>query len=127
MPWAEKSPPGVEKLRRVMIGDVNVVLSKLEARFLELLREAGLPLPITNKIAGAHYVDCRWPEYRVTVELLSYQFHNSRYAWEQDHERRRDARARGDEFRTYTWADVFEDPTLMLQELHELIPLVALS
>jgi len=65
--------------------------------------------------------------YRATVELLSYQFHNSRYAWEQDHERRRDARARGDEFRTYTWADVFEDPTLMLQELHELIPLVALS
>src|SRR5207249_4580262 len=109
----------IEKLRRVMIGDVPVVISKLERRFLAVLREVGLPLPITNRIAGARRVDCRWPDHRLAVELDSYQFHNSRYAWEQDHQRRREARARRDAFRRYSWEDVFGDPTLMLAELQE--------
>ena len=116
-----KSPPGIANLRKVMVGDVHVVLSKLEHGFLAELRGAGLPLPITNRVADKRRVDCRWPEYRLTVELLSYSFHNSRHAWEQDHERRREARKRGDEFRTYAWADVFEDPTLMLADLRELL------
>jgi hypothetical protein len=36
---------GARKLRRIIHGDVRVTLSKLEARFLELLRDNGLPLP----------------------------------------------------------------------------------
>jgi hypothetical protein len=75
--------PGARKLRRVIHGDVHVNLSKLEARFLEVLRERGLPLPITNRPAGGRRVDCRWPEHRLTVELDGYQFHNSRHSWEQ--------------------------------------------
>jgi hypothetical protein len=52
------------------------------------------------------YVDLRWPG--LTVELQSYRFHHSRHAWERDHDRRRAARARGDEFRSYTYDDVLE-------------------
>jgi hypothetical protein len=55
------------------------------------------------------------------VELDSYRFHHSRHAWEQDRRRERDARARGDEFRRYTWADVFEEPAQMLAELRRLL------
>ena len=33
-------------------GEVHVTLSKLERRFLELLRQAGLVLPVTNRPAG---------------------------------------------------------------------------
>ena len=62
-------------------------------------------------------MDCRWPQHRLTVELDSYQFHNSRHSWEQDRRRERDARARGDDFRRYTYGDVFEHPKLMLAEL----------
>src|SRR5207247_2961603 len=36
--------------------------------------------------------------------LDSYRFHHSRHAWEQDRRRDREARARGDELRRYTWA-----------------------
>jgi len=89
---------GTATLRRVMSGETRVTLSKLEARFLALLREAGLPLPLTNRPAGGRRVDCRWPEQRLTVELDSYTFHNSRYSWEEDRQREREARARGDEF-----------------------------
>jgi hypothetical protein len=113
--------PGARKLRAVIHGEVPVTLSELERTFLQLLREAGLPLPVTNKVAGAKRVDCRWPDHGLTVELQSYRFHNSRHAWEQDHQRRREAYARGDEFRTYTWADVFEEPAAMIAELRGLL------
>jgi len=112
---------GAGTLRRVMSGETKVTLSKLEARFLKLLRDAGLPLPQTNRPAGSHRVDCRWPEQRLTVELDSYRYHNSRHAWEQDRRREREARARGDEYRRYTHDDVFEDSRLMTAELLELL------
>jgi hypothetical protein len=113
--------PGAKKLRRVIHGDVHVTLSRLETRFLELLRDAGLPLPITNKPAGGRRVDCRWPDHKLTVELDGYRFHNSRHSWEQDRRREREARARGDEFRHYTYGDVAEHPSSMLAELGALL------
>jgi hypothetical protein len=113
--------PGAAGLRRVLRGDVHVVLSKLEQRFLSLLREAGLPLPRTNRPAGTRRVDCRWADHRLTVELDSYRFHNSRRSWEQDRRREREARARGDDFRRYTWGDVTEDPSYLVRELGELL------
>ncbi len=112
---------GTATLRRVMSGETRVTLSKLEARFLALLREAGLPLPLTNRPAGGRRVDCRWPEQRLTVELDSYTFHNSRYSWEKDRQREREARARGDEFRRYSRDDVFLRPDLVVRELRELL------
>ena len=113
--------PGAAKLRRIMSGETKVALSKLERGFLGRLRGEGLPLPETNRPAGGRRVDCRWPEHRLTVELNSYRFHNSRQAWEGDYRREREARTRGDEFRRFTWADVFEDPRYMISELRTLL------
>lgn len=113
--------PGAGTLRRVLTGDAPVTLSRLEARFLERLGEADLPIPETNQCSGAWRVDCRWPEQRLTVEVDGYRYHRSRHAWEQDRRRERDARARGDEFRRVTYGDVFEEPAFMLSELHALL------
>ncbi|HET8672682.1 MAG TPA: hypothetical protein VFL87_03540, partial [Thermoleophilaceae bacterium] len=113
--------PGAAKLRAVLHGDVRVSLSALERRFLDRLREAGLPLPKTNIRVGDRRVDCRWADQRLTVELNSYRFHNSRHSWEGDYERARQAYARNDEFRQYTWRDVFEDPARMMAELISLL------
>jgi hypothetical protein len=114
--------PGAAKLWAIMNGDVRVVLSKLESRFLDHIREIRRPLPVTNRPAGTKRVDCRWPEYKLTVELDGYHTHASRYAWEQDRRREREAYARGDQFRRYTWGDNFETPAPMLAELCELLP-----
>jgi hypothetical protein len=113
---------GARKLRGVLRGEVRVTMSKLERRFLELLRESGLVLPQTNRPAGGRRVDCRWPGQGLTVELDSYRYHASRHAWEHDRRREREARARGDEFRRYTYGDVFELPGFMLRELRGLLP-----
>jgi very-short-patch-repair endonuclease len=113
--------PGAGKLRKVINGDAQVTLSRLERAFLRMLRDARLPLPETNRIAGGRRVDCRWPEYRLTIELDGYRFHNSRHAWEQDRRREREARARGDEFRRYTYGDVVEDRRSAVRELRALL------
>jgi very-short-patch-repair endonuclease len=112
---------GVSKLRRVLRGDEHVSLSALERRFVALLRGAGLPLPMTNRPAGGRYVDCRWVEERLTVELDGYRYHSSRHAWELDRRREREAYARGDDFRRYTYGDVFERPEPMLGELRRVL------
>lgn len=112
---------GAGDLRTVLLGDVHVTLSKLERSFLALLRDAALPPPATNRPAGGRRVDCRWRERRLTVELDGYRFHHSRHAWENDRRREREARARGDEFRRYTYGDVLEDPRWMLRELRALL------
>ena len=112
---------GSGALRRILHGDVHVTLSTLERRFLARLKAAGLPLPQTNRPAGGRRVDCRWPAQRLTVEVDGYRYHRSRHAWEQDRRREREARARGDEFRRYSYGDVFEEPRLMLAELRRLL------
>jgi hypothetical protein len=104
-----------------MWGEEPVSLSILESSFISCIREAGLPLPETNRRIDGRYVDCRWPAHRVTVELDSYRYHQSRHAWEQDREREREARARGDKFRRYTWRDVDDRPKPMLTDLRSLL------
>jgi hypothetical protein len=115
------NPKGAKKLRAVLRGDIPVTLSQLEKRFLALLREHHLPLPQTNIVASERRVDCRWPDHHLTVELDSYRFHNSRHAFEQDRRRERDAYARGDQHRRYTYGDVYEDRRQMLAELRALL------
>jgi very-short-patch-repair endonuclease len=113
--------PGSRELRRVLGGDEPVTLSRLESSFIAAVRQSRLPLPQANVRAGAHYVDCRWPHHRLTVELDGYRYHATRHSWEHDRQREREARARGEEFRRYTWLDVIEDPEPMLADLRALL------
>ena len=48
-------------------------------------------------------MDCHWEHLGLTVELLSYRFHASRRAFEDDVARRRRSH-----HLAYTWGDVFE-------------------
>jgi hypothetical protein len=63
----------------------------------------------------------RPPAHRLTVELDSYRFHNTRHAFENDHRREREAYARGDQFRRYTYGDVVVRPEVVLAELQPLL------
>jgi very-short-patch-repair endonuclease len=110
---------GAAKLRAIYDGDHALLLSVMEREFRALLRRRGLLLPRFNRKQGTHYVDCRWRG--LTVELDSYRFHHSRHAWEQDFERERAARARGDEFRRFTYKDIAEQPESMLADLGRML------
>jgi predicted transcriptional regulator of viral defense system len=92
---------GAAKLRRALRADVT--LSELEAGFVALLRRYGLPLPRTNIDHHGDKVDCHWPDYGVTIELVSYRYHATRHAFEQDVARRRRT-----SHIAYSYGDVFE-------------------
>lgn len=112
---------GAAKLRAIYVGDSAVLLSRLERAFMGLLRAARLPLPVTNRKEGSFYIDCRWPG--LTVKLVSFAYHATRREWKRDQRRAREAYARGDEFRTYTWDDVHDTPDVVVGELTPLIPM----
>jgi hypothetical protein len=99
---------GAPKMRRALGADVT--LSALEDGFLALLRTHGLPLPRTNVDRHGDKVDCHWPDHDLTVELLSYRYHATRHAFEQDVARRRRS-----SHLAFTYGDVFErgDATIM--------------
>ena len=63
--------------------------SEAEARFLALVRAAGLPEPETNVRVAGYEVDFLWREQRLVVEVDGFAFHSSREAFERD--RRKDA------------------------------------
>jgi very-short-patch-repair endonuclease len=64
--------------------------SELERAFLELVRDAGLPMPEVNVMVEDELVDFYWPRSDVVVEVDGYRFHNSRRSFDAD--RRRDTR-----------------------------------
>ena len=95
--------PGIAKLRAALGADV--LLSDLEKGFLALLRRHDLPLPRTNVDHHGDKVDCRWPDLELTIELVSFRYHATRDAFENDVARRRRSNPVA-----YSYGDVFERP-----------------
>jgi very-short-patch-repair endonuclease len=113
--------PGAKLLRAILHGDAPISLSKLERRFRRELQGARLLVPESNQYIDGHVVDCRWPARKLTVELDGYRYHRTRHAWERDRRRERAARARGDDFRRFTYGDVFERTQEVLGELRPIL------
>jgi len=105
---------GIAKLRRAYGADAT--LSELEKGFLRLLDHHGLPRPRTNIDLMGDKVDCHWSQHGLTVELHSYGFHATRWAFENDNTRRRRSR-----HLPFTWGDVFERGAQTAAELRALL------
>jgi hypothetical protein len=85
--------PGRGRLRRALAiyrPDPAVIRSRLEGRFLELVREAGLPVPATNYVLGGFELDAYWERERFAVELDVYETHGTHLAFEADRLRQDD-------------------------------------
>jgi len=106
--------PGIAKLRRALLADVT--LSVLEQAFVALLAANGLPPARTNIDHLGDKVDCHWPQFGLTTELLSYRFHASRQAFETDIARRR----RSNHI-AYSYGDIVERPAQTVKELRTLL------
>jgi hypothetical protein len=82
--------PGVPKLRAALeLYDESPPFTRsgLERRFLEIVREAGLPDPSMNLFVAGHEIDAYWAAGRFGVELDVYETHGSRLSFEEDRER----------------------------------------
>jgi very-short-patch-repair endonuclease len=95
-------------LERATAHEPKLTRSVFEARFLKLVRDAGLPEPEVNSSLAAlehqpHEVDFSWPAYRLVVETDGFETHGTRAAFEAD--RRKDAALTATEYRVlrFTW------------------------
>ena len=63
--------PARAQLKRLLAGllpQLPFTRSELERRFLKLVAEGNLPMPIVNRHREEHRVDFQWPAYRLIVE-----------------------------------------------------------
>jgi uncharacterized protein DUF559 len=102
-------------LTRAIAHEPAFTRSDLEARFLDLVRHAGLPTPEVNAVLTAPdhprlEVDFLWRAQRLIVETDGYETHGGRAAFERD--RRRDAAlvAAGYSVLRFTWGEVRHRP-----------------
>jgi very-short-patch-repair endonuclease len=94
---------------------------ELEARFLELVREAALPEPRINVWVEGHLVDAYWPAARLVVELDSRTFHRTDAKVERDYATSADLKLKGHEVLRFTWKQVTRQPELVLALLRRLL------
>jgi very-short-patch-repair endonuclease len=114
--------PGARTLRRVLATRTGTLTeSKAQRRLLELIREAGLPWPKTERPLLGYRVDLVWPELRLVVEVDGYQVHGTRGAFE--HDRRRDARLQSAGFVVirFTARQIEYEPVAVIAQLAQAI------
>jgi very-short-patch-repair endonuclease len=93
--------------------------SDLERDLLRLCRVNRLPPPEVNKKVGQWTVDFLWRRRRLAVETDSYRYHRGTIAFEDDHARDLDLRARGFEVRRYTGRQITDSPAQVAADLRK--------
>jgi hypothetical protein len=91
--------------------------SGLERRFLELVREAGLPEPSMNFFVAGHEIDAWWEAERFGVELDVYETHGSRLSFEEDRVRDDELLLAGIETTRVTGPRLDREPGAVLDSL----------
>lgn len=79
--------PGSGPLRRALSiyrEEPAFLRSRLEKRFLTLVRQASLPQPAMNYVVASFELDAYWERERFVVELDVYETHGSHAAFERD-------------------------------------------
>jgi Protein of unknown function (DUF559)/Transcriptional regulator, AbiEi antitoxin len=113
---------GKAALARAVRGEPKLTRSELEARFLSLVRQAGLPEPLANFILDAPdhprlEVDFYFPTHDLVVETDGWETHRTKAAFQSD--RRKDAALTSAGFRVmrFTYEDVVYEPDTVVARL----------
>jgi very-short-patch-repair endonuclease len=91
--------------------------SDLELEFLRIRRRAKLPAPEVNVRIGRWTVDFLWRAERLAVETDSYRYHRGRVAFQDDHARELDLRARGFAVLRFDERQIEEEPDRVAADL----------
>jgi very-short-patch-repair endonuclease len=101
------------------------IRSRMEAKLLPLLTEAGLPIPQTNaklRIGGKTYeVDFLWRDQKLVVETDGGRFHDNPAAGERDSARNHALTRAGYHLPRLGWEDLRDRPEATLREIARLL------
>ena len=95
--------------------------SGLEARFLDLIREAGLPRPSTGFNVEGYELDVFWQRERFAVELDTYSTHGGHAAFEGDRLRQEDLMLVGIEMTRVTGHRLEREPQRVVERVARLL------
>jgi very-short-patch-repair endonuclease len=114
---------GVGKLRALLDdnGQPHDTRSGYERRLLALIRDAELPLPVTNVRIGEYMVDMLWPDIKLVVEFDSWGFHSGRTSFETDRLRDQVLSARNHHVMRVTARQIDSAPTALVARLAAII------
>jgi hypothetical protein len=118
------SHPGRARLRRAVAiyrDEPAFSRSRVERRFLELVKSAGLPAPSMNFNESGYELDAYWRAERFAVELDVYETHGSRAAFEQDRRRQENLKIRGIEMIRITGPRLDREPATVVESVANLL------
>lgn len=95
--------------------------SQLERRFLDLVREAGLPVPAMNVIVAGYELDAYWERERFAVELDVFETHGTRGAFERDRLRQENLKLSGVEMVRITGRRLDREPDAVIESVGRLL------
>lgn len=114
--------PGGRRLVEALGEDgPRLTRSEAEARFLRLLRRAGLPLPLVNRVVAGYEVDFHWPKKGLVVEVDGFAYHGSRRSFEGDRARDADLSRSGLRVVRVTWKQLVNEPFVLAAHLGALL------
>jgi very-short-patch-repair endonuclease len=91
--------------------------SEAEELFLSLVREAGLPQPLTNVRRHGFEIDFVWPAEGVAVEIDGFVFHHTRRRFEGDHRKDAILGTAGIRVTRVTWGQLHDEPLAVIARL----------
>lgn len=110
---------------RALVQDAQLLAtptrSELEALFLQVAREAKLPLPRTNALIEGRECDAVWETQRLIVELDSRTHHATASAFEADRARDRQMTSRGWRTVRLTWRQLTRERPAVVEDLRRLL------
>jgi len=114
---------GVARLRTALeiYRDPAFTRSRLERRFLALVKRADLPRPSMNFFVEGYELDAYWPTERFAVELDTYDYHGGHVAFEQDRLRHEDLKLADIEMIRVTGMRMDREPEGVVSRLRRLL------
>jgi very-short-patch-repair endonuclease len=108
--------PGAARVRALLDreGEPPIMRSRAERRLRALLRQARLPLPLTNVQVEGYNVDALWPQQRLVVEFDGYGAHGHRRAFERDRFKDAALVAAGYRVIRVTWRQLTDQPLVVV-------------
>ncbi|HMJ72800.1 MAG TPA: AbiEi antitoxin N-terminal domain-containing protein [Solirubrobacterales bacterium] len=116
--------PGVSRLRHALAiyrHEPAFTRSRLERRFLELVKRAALPAPSMGFNEAGFELDAYWQPERFAVELDVYETHGSRAAFESDRLRQEELKLIGIEMIRVTGPRLDREPKMVIERVATLL------
>jgi hypothetical protein len=117
---------GTAVIRRILEArreDRGVCHSPLETIARRLFRKSSLPTPVkqypvtdSGKFLGR--VDFAYPDCKIAIEVVGWDFHSGRRRWEKDLRRRTSLESRGWMVLEFTWDEIMNQPDLVIETIH---------